>query len=297
MGRNAAEDHMSDFPTHIIRGIRHKAFGAEERFVLMVIADHMNKTSDRAWPSVGTIALITSYNERTVRRVITWLLSVGVLVEFDDNRASRTFGINFELLSSLPVALEPRASARTLVPGDRAVVPVNRTHVPVGPDRAAVPTPLSPSPDDRTLVPGGADPGTDKCIREEITEDPGKTQTAREATRGATVLPVPKKASRACQWPPDFAMTAEMIAYAVNRGMAGATQVADEFERFEHFHKSKGNKFVDWKLAFYNWVRNWEERRNKSARPAFPQQTRMSTMQTEPGVWDRRDDELAMEHG
>jgi hypothetical protein len=227
-----------------------------------------------------------------VQRVISWAVSVGILVVVRHG-GRRCFRFDFARLQSLPddatsfVATErltvakprPAATPET-VPDTRPTVTPER--LPVADARLTVVSPVTVS---------------HPKVSEKESSKESKKATAREATRDATGSPVPKKATRSTQWPDGLVLTAEMIAYAVNRGMAGATQVADEFERFENYHKSKGSKFADWKLAFYNWVRNWEERRNKSMRPAFPQQTRMSTMQTEPGVWDRRDDELAMEHG
>jgi hypothetical protein len=77
--------------------------------------------------------------------------------------------------------------------------------------------------------------------------------------------------------------------------MSGAAQAADEFERFEFHHKAKNNKFADWKLAFYTWVRNWKERRGRLTQPDL-RPMRMTTMQSEPSS-DDRDHWLARDNG
>jgi hypothetical protein len=356
---------MSEYPTHLIRRIRHHAFGVEEKAVLMNLADRMRSVSDIVWPSVETIASDCGMSERAARYVIGWLVSVGALVEVQDGRRTRSFRIDFERLERLPEHLPSRS--RNLK--DRHQVPpiLHNVH----PDRHAVqelPTGTACThggtreQGDRHGVHPRPAPGAPEGLSEGTKKEPEKEQfTARVPRRlsrssgstlgldfgqanpsTATPLPVTPatchetvrpigddmnagssappvkgnvgakskgaskvtkhgaddvapKQTRATQWPDDFGLTAEMIAYAVNRGMTGPAHVADEFERFENHHKSKGNKFVDWKLAFYNWVRNWEERKNRNA--PTRSQSRMSTMQTEADPWVLLDERLLMEHG
>lgn len=122
---------MSEYPTHWIRRIRHKAFGAEERIVLFVLADRMKTTSDVVWPSVETIASDCGMSERAVRYVIGWLVSIGALVELDDGRRTRSFRIDFELLDRVPENIPSRSRPK----GDRH--PVHPTLHDVHPDRHA----------------------------------------------------------------------------------------------------------------------------------------------------------------
>lgn len=123
---------MSEYPTHLIRRIRHKAFGAEERIVLFVLADRMKNTTDVVWPSVETIASDCGMSERAVRYVIGWLVSIGALVEFDDGRRTRTFRIDFELLERVPEHMPPRSRPKI----DRH--PVHPSRHDVHPDRHPV---------------------------------------------------------------------------------------------------------------------------------------------------------------
>jgi hypothetical protein len=116
----------------------------------------------------------------------------------------------------------------------------------------------------------------------------GKEKASKKQASPAT--------DRASRWPDDFVLDAEMVAYAINRGMVGPGQVADEFERFENYHKSKGNKFVNWKLAFYNWVRNWEERKNKST-PFGKQNRSFVQVEADDSFFTNRDNELAEDYG
>lgn len=90
--------------------------------------------------------------------------------------------------------------------------------------------------------------------------------------------------ARATRWPEGFELDAEMIAYATDRGMGGPKQAADEFERFRNYHQSKGSKFVVWNLAWYTWVRNWEDRRNRGSPPQ--RRDRMTSMQSEGPLLD-----------
>ena len=154
---------------------------------------------------------------------------------------------------------------------------------------------------------GQTDPSTPTTIPAPLVARPEASKASSESLPVDDSNPPPKgtrKASkkhaspatdRASRWPDDFVLDAEMVAYAINRGMAGPAQVADEFERFENYHKSKGSKFVNWKLAFYNWVRNWEERKNKSA-PFGKQNRSFSQVEPDEDFWTNRDNDLAEDY-
>lgn len=142
------------------------------------------------------------------------------------------------------------------------------------PTLAPIPEPLPVRPE--TLPPSPV------ALPVETTNPPpkGKGKAGKKADGGT---------ERASRWPDGFGLDAEMVEYAIKRGMNGPAMVADEFERFENYHKSKGSKFVSWKLAFYNWVRNWEDRSRKNA-PYQNQKKRVSSAQIEPDAsyWENR---------
>ena len=300
---------MSDFPTHIIRELKHKAFGAEERIVLFVLADRMKTTDDCAWPKVETIASNCGISERTARDVISWLIGIGVVLVHrseNDTGGARALKIDFARLECLSGDIPSRCFGQRKTLSKRSGAPVNRQRAhterngahPESAYRPGAPLHLTGAPqhDDRQGAPSERRPLPPKEPFKDQEKEPTKAPAARKATRDATNSPAPKKATRATQWPDGLVLTAEMIAYAVNCGMAGATQAAHEFERFENYHKSKGSKFADWKLAFYNWVRNWEERKNKSSfvrdKPRNAGQTDMPE-----DFFARQDARLAAEYG
>ncbi len=61
-----------------------------EKLVLLVLADHVNRETGMAWPSVATLALETSISERQVQRALKGLSEKGALsVERVPNKTSR----------------------------------------------------------------------------------------------------------------------------------------------------------------------------------------------------------------
>jgi len=61
----------------------------------------------------------------------------------------------------------------------------------------------------------------------------------------------PKKTKRS-QLGEDFSLTAELKAYAEERGLDSAA----EFEAFKNHHTSKGNEMKDWAAAWRTWILN-----------------------------------------
>jgi hypothetical protein len=285
---------MSDFPTHLVRDLKHKAFGAEERIVLFVLADRMKSTEDAAWPKVETIASNCGISERTARDVISWLLDIGVLLVHrseNDTGGVRALKIDFVRLGSLPDNTQRRCAGTRKASPRRSGAPVDRKRAPLDRNGAHTETssqpgaPLhstgAPPPSDRQGAPVGVRPLPPKDPSKEQQKGPTE-DSAREAPRDTGGSTAPKKRTpdpRASRWPDGFELDAEMIAYATDRGMNGPKHAADEFERFRHYHQSKGSKFVVWKLAWYTWVRNWDDRRNRGS--PVQRSPKMTSMQSE----------------
>jgi hypothetical protein len=121
---------MSDFPTHIIRDLRHKAIGASEKAILFSLADRMQSPTDWVWPALETIAADAGLSEVQCRRILKWMRSVGIIVERNGEHKGKDRQIDFGRLTSFPVDAggptrvspgEGRLSPRTLSPGDPAL--------------------------------------------------------------------------------------------------------------------------------------------------------------------------------
>jgi hypothetical protein len=94
-----------------------------------------------------------------------------------------------------------------------------------------------------------------------VQDKPVPAQLAMIDTAPALIVgdaPKEPKTKRARQYPADFVLTNEMRAYAEQNGIA-TNRIDGMFEHFSNHHKAKGSKFVDWKLAFYTWVRNYKQ--------------------------------------
>jgi hypothetical protein len=276
---------MSDFPTHIIRDLRHPALHGEEKGVFFAMADRLQSTDGLVWASIGTIAQDAGVSTKTAQRVITWAVSVGVLAVVVEG-GRRSYRFDFERLRMLPA--DVNRNRRALPKMGPSVPSGGPTVPPSSPASTGLTVPdvglsvldLGPTvPQSRTHGPTKVQ---EKDTKKELLKD-----SAREAPRDASGLAAPKKRTpdpRASRWPDDFELDAEMIAYATDRGMNGPKHAADEFERFKNYHQSKGSKFVVWKLAWYTWVRNWDDRRNRGAPGQRP--TRMTSMQSEGSLFE-----------
>ena len=100
--------HVSDFPTHIIRDTHHPALRGTKG-VLVMMADRLKSLDDVVWAAVGTIAEDAGVHERTVQRVISWAMSVGILVVVRHG-GRRCFRFDFARLQSLPGDAPPFAA-------------------------------------------------------------------------------------------------------------------------------------------------------------------------------------------
>jgi hypothetical protein len=125
---------MSDFPTHIIRDLRHPAIGASEKAILYSLADRMRVSTDGVWPTMQTIAGDAGLCESACRRIVRWLAANGVIVETVDAYRGKVRRIDFERLAALPTdAARPthgRRSKKLPVPVPCLPVPTRRLPVP-----------------------------------------------------------------------------------------------------------------------------------------------------------------------
>jgi hypothetical protein len=133
---------VSDFPTHIIRDLRHKAIGASEKAVLYSLADRMQSLTDGVWPTMNTLAADSGLSEAACRRITSWFVSVGIIVESNDDRRTKVRRIDFERIGSLPKDLARQTSG-----GRTGGTPVAPRGSPVSPaPRALGGTPVAPTP-------------------------------------------------------------------------------------------------------------------------------------------------------
>lgn len=64
--------------------------------------------------------------------------------------------------------------------------------------------------------------------------------------------------------PDDFTVTAEMLAWAAERGVQPPA-IKSQTERFLDHHRAKGTLFKDWTAAWRTWMRNFIEWNPKTA--------------------------------
>lgn len=177
---------MTEYPTHLIRRIRHKAFGVEEKAVLMNLADRMRSVSDVVWPSVETIALDCGMKERAARYVIGWLVLVGALVEVQDGRRTRSFRIDFERLDRLPEHLPPRSrKEKDRHPVPPAMHPEHPNRHAVQDAQTGTPCPQGGTTEqgDRHPVPPRPAPGAPEGSSEGTKKEPVKEPIAARVPR------------------------------------------------------------------------------------------------------------------
>jgi hypothetical protein len=67
--------------------------------------------------------------------------------------------------------------------------------------------------------------------------------------------PIKPNRKRACAWPEGFALTEEMFAYAVKRGVP---QPEEEFEAFRNWCQREGAVYIDWPAAWRTRADNWK---------------------------------------
>lgn len=118
---------MSEYPTHpesersihpvsIIRDIDHPAIRSTEKAVLWALASQLNlpKGRDTVYSSMATIAKNAGLEESGARRVMNWLVQVGIVLEVEGPYRAKSRQIDLARLVSLPTDL--RRSRVDVVP-------------------------------------------------------------------------------------------------------------------------------------------------------------------------------------
>jgi hypothetical protein len=98
-------------------------------------------------------------------------------------------------------------------------------------------------------------------------KDSGNTEGIRPEYAGDTPnqsKPNQSKPVRATRFPANFSLTKELADYASAKGLIDPPK---QFEKFKGNHLAKGSKFLDWTLAWYNWVRYGVEFQSARASP------------------------------
>jgi hypothetical protein len=68
-------------------------FAPSQRLVLYALASRLNSFDADVWPSIATIARDTSLSEKQARRVVHQLIELGILIEQNAERSTKTFKI------------------------------------------------------------------------------------------------------------------------------------------------------------------------------------------------------------
>jgi hypothetical protein len=118
------------------------------------------------------------------------------------------------------------------------------------------PSTLPPPPDD-SVTRQGSIPDASRIdqgrVAPGIGNKEGKGIRKRKGMDGAADSPTPARATKArkrAPIPTDFALDADLIAFARERGVDPDA----EFERFVNHHTAVGSLFVDWRAAWRTWV-------------------------------------------
>lgn len=99
----------------IIRDVDHPALGCEEKSVLYALASRMPTLDAEVWPSLSTIASNAGVSESVAGGVMRWLRAVGILVEVNVDRPSKTYRVNFDRLCAMPHDVERRCKGKSKV--------------------------------------------------------------------------------------------------------------------------------------------------------------------------------------
>lgn len=185
--------------------------------LLSLLGIYADSETRWCYPSIGALAKDLGTNERTVKRHMSALVHMGYVNRLDRGRTK---------VGMTQVRFDFEPNIKDLEGGvteghyNDEVVSLNDTRGSVTEGHPERPTfnETPPSP----------------------TERPPKGGNSRQG--------------RKVSWPDGFFLDEAMAAYA-EECTPGVDAEAD-FEKFENNHRSKGNKFVDWKRAWQTWCRS-----------------------------------------
>jgi hypothetical protein len=312
---------VSDFPTHLVRAVRHPAIGASEKAVLYSLVDRMQSSTDAAWPSMATLADDSGMHERTCQRVIKSFLRWGVIVEvMDTTRRTRTFRVDFERLSTLPAEVAHCHPTQTIRHPTDCHPRATDGH----------PTPVRLPPKGDMVPPEGSKKDQEKKSEKTTADVPSRVlisfERPIELPFGSTIAATTAKPKATNRAGPKRRFTDEQIAARDTVYKFWKTTYFDEFKVEPIVGNAEVGQMVNL-LKKLNWdadaacvlIANaftyafFRERiktighilGNASAFqfPASAQAesrkptARMSTMQSEPDLWADHEEQLATEHG
>lgn len=237
-----------------------------QRLVLLAIADCANDHGAEAYPSNATLAAKTGLSERGVRKAIAELEALG---ELEVQYKSGPHGCNrYRVIMSDP-APDARSSGipeadgtRHNVPGTRHDVPGTRHDMP-----GTHPAPHSGNPARRSGDP--APRSENPAPRAPKPLEPSLTIKNRQ--RGA-------REKRGTRIPDDFAVTAEMVAWARER--VPNVDGRWETEKFINYWRAASGATAvkrDWVAAWRTWMLKAAERAPTGGRIHAASQPQMGT--------------------
>jgi hypothetical protein len=215
--------------------------------VLLAIADYLNddKPRDPAWPSVAALARKTALKERAVRAAITELKALGELV-VEENAGPG--GVNlYRVITKTPAknaGVQKMQGAENAPLQDSPGVASSQVngHTPAESAPPAFTAPLQ----DAQGPPAESAPVT--------VNEPPKNSPSESSARA-------KAAKRGTRIPDDFAVTAEMVAWARQR--CPNVNGKHETEKFTNYWQAKAGQAatkLDWPATWRNWMLSAEER-------------------------------------
>lgn len=202
------------------------------KLVLIAVANYADEKG-RCWPSQERLAADTEITDRSIREALKKLEAAGFLT-----RTHRQVNGNKRQTDIIQLVYSHRKFT-TQPPEDISGGPPEDDDTATGSSRQNPP-----------------EAGSGKPSIEPSLEEP--SARGADAPAGQIIpfppVAIPEKQKRLSRLPTDFTLTPERIAFARKEGMADET-ARREFDKFTGHHGAKGSKFLDWNLAWQNWVR------------------------------------------
>jgi len=197
--------------------------GGSEILAMLALADWCNDEGGSLHPSVSGVAKKINVSESQARRILHGFIEEGFLSVVANHAGgnpgqSRHYKLNINKISTPSVDATPRISA---TPSVDAQDPLHGCALPLAP----------------------------------MTPEPPLTINKPSVTREPKKVVQIQKVNRKTAFPKDFVVTGEMFAWAVSLGV-NPEQVKPNTFHFKDHHESRGNKFIDWKAAWRNWMRD-----------------------------------------
>lgn len=226
---------MIDGPLGALRAVLESELSSKEKLVLIAILNHWSKASPQPFPSADTLARLTSYDERSIRRTIKSLAEKGAMKVIPTAGRPNRFDLTPVFDGALPRTESHPHPGQAVTPDSVSPLSESRGH----PCHAVTP-PLTGSPGTPDRLP----PEVVKEVTNEVTQ-------VKEPRERRVRAPRSKAASqRFCPegWEPNqqHRAQAEQLRSYVDFDL--------ELQKFRN-HEFK-RAITDWSRAFTKWLVN-----------------------------------------